>query len=137
MLTGQSQPDRLTGGRNRSIAAAVERSLAQLSLESGDYKRRLLLDPSSEGILDVPESDLLATARQISPDWHVRIHAAFQRFADEAGAKTVNVANDANLDTIIDLFRSARQLGLKGITVFRDGCLDECFAVPKVGSEWT
>ena len=137
MLTGESQPDRLTGRNIRTIPLAVEHGLARLDHDAAKRARCLLLDSSSQGSLHVPGEDVLATARQISVDWHLRIHAAFQRFADESGAKTVNVANDADLDTTIGLFQSARQLGLKGITVFRDGCLDNCFAAPTVGSEFT
>lgn len=126
MLTGQSQPDQLTGQHRKTISASVEQALFRLHPDFAAKSSQLLLDAQSRGMLsDASERSLFATARQISVDSHLRIHAAFQRFADESGAKTVNVPKNADLDTIVRLFQSARELGLKGITVFRDGCLEK------------
>ena len=53
------------------------------------------------------------------------VHAAFSLLADEAGSKTVNMPATATVDDVAALLDRARESQLKGITVFRDGCLDE------------
>lgn len=76
-------------------------------------------------IPDAGEDHVLACARQLTPATHLAVHAAFCAFADEAGSKTVNLASDATVDDVLALYDEARDRGLKGLTVFRDGCLDE------------
>jgi ribonucleoside-diphosphate reductase alpha chain len=121
-LVGLSQPDD-TGHRRKEIPPGVEQALRRLNASEAAKLRSQLLESDGRGILNVPESNLFATARQISADWHLRVHGAFQNFADESGAKTVNVAEDIDLGGMVDLFHAARQLGLKGVSVFRDNCL--------------
>jgi len=50
---------------------------------------------------------------------------AFQKFADDGAAKTINMVNNTTVKEVYDLIWAAYRLGLKGFTVFRDGCLEE------------
>jgi ribonucleoside-diphosphate reductase alpha chain len=61
------------------------------------------------------------TALEITPEWHVRMQAAFQSRVDAAVSKTVNLPESAPLAAVRDVFALARKLGLKGITVYRYG----------------
>jgi ribonucleoside-diphosphate reductase alpha chain len=60
-------------------------------------------------------------AMEIVPKWHVRMQAAFQAHVDAAVSKTINLSADAPLAAVRDAFILARQLRLKGITVYRYG----------------
>lgn len=73
---------------------------------------------------DVPEKikNIYKTCLELSPEAHLRMVAAFQKYTDESIAKTVNLPNNATPEDIMRTYLLAHDLGLKGITVFRDGC---------------
>jgi len=75
-----------------------------------------------EAIEDIPEEvkRVFITAHDISPEWHVRMQAAFQKFTDSAVSKTVNFPHEATLEDIATVYMLAYQEGLKGITIYRD-----------------
>ena len=114
------------------IASSAELALAAEVLDElsartfGEETARLVMDPSTGHQLpDAPAHEVLACARQIPPDVHLDVHAAFSLMADEAGSKTVNLPSTATAADVEVLLDRARELNLKGITVFRDGCLSE------------
>lgn len=65
------------------------------------------------------------TAREISPQFHLSMVHAWQRHIDNGVSKTINLPEGAGVEQILDLYREAIRLDLKGITVFRDRSLSE------------
>ncbi|MCA9890052.1 MAG: ribonucleoside-diphosphate reductase, partial [Anaerolineae bacterium] len=72
---------------------------------------------------ELPE--YFVTAMDLSPDEHVKVQGAFQRWIDSAISKTCNVPNEYTVEQVSDLYMYMYDLGCKGGTIYRDGSRDE------------
>jgi ribonucleoside-diphosphate reductase alpha chain len=61
-------------------------------------------------------------AHDIDPLFKIKMQGAGQKWISMAISSTTNLPNNANVEGISDIFKAAWRHGLKGITVFRDGC---------------
>ncbi len=99
--------------------------------ERGIYSEGLMDRIAKDGTLahfeDVPEDikQTFVCAHDISPDWHVRMQAAFQAHCDSSISKTINFPHDAKVEEVEGIYRMAYALRCKGVTVYRDGCRSE------------
>ncbi len=71
-----------------------------------------------------PEQDkpeYFCSANDLTPLEHVRVQAIAQEYIDSSISKTVNAPNSHTVDDVKNLYMSAYDYGLKGVTYMRDG----------------
>lgn len=103
-----------------------EQVLRQRGLYSPELMSRLAKAGSVRSLPEVPEDlrRLFVTAHDIAPEDHVRMQAAFQKYTDNAVSKTVNFSHEAEKKDVRTVYELAYRLGLKGVTIYRDGSRD-------------
>ena len=106
-----------------SLHPGFVRHAKRAGIYSDKLIRRVAISESIQAMTDIPEPirRLFATAHDISPEHHVRMQAAFQKYSDSGVSKTINLAATATKQDVASAFRLAYQLGCKGVTVFRSG----------------
>ncbi len=89
---------------------------------SQDLMKQLAEGKRLREMEEVPEQvkEVFVTSHDISPEWHVRMQAAFQKYTDSAVSKTVNFPYHATPEDVSKVYMLAYQEGLKGITIYRD-----------------
>ena len=98
----------------------------EVAKEKGFYSQTLVKEISTKGtirdIKNIPEDvkRVFVTAIEISPEWHVRMQATFQKHVDNAVSKTVNFPQNSTKEDVERVFLLAYKSGCKGITVYRD-----------------
>ena len=98
----------------------------RIAKERGFYSQELMEEimrhKSLADIAAIPDDvrRLFVTAYDVTPEWHIRMQAAFQEFTDNAVSKTVNFRKEATEDDVRAVYMLAYRLGCKGVTVYRD-----------------
>ena len=96
--------------------------------ENGLYSEELLAKVASnygsvKGIPEIPEwiQNIFVTAMDIHWSDHLMAQGVWQDWIGNAIAKTINMPNDVSAEDVKAAYLLAHEIGLKGITVYRDG----------------
>jgi len=107
----------------------VNEDFLALAKSEGWYSDDLIEEIARQGHIhfdEVPEKwqRVFVTAHDITPEWHVRMQAAFQENCDSAISKTTNFPHSATPADVRAIYELAYELKCKGVTVYRDGSRD-------------
>lgn len=69
---------------------------------------------------DLPE--YFIASQEIEYENRIKMQSVWQKYIDASISSTINLPNDATIDDVCDLYMKAWEYGLKGVTVYRDGC---------------
>ncbi len=100
-----------------------EKVAKEMGFYSPELMDNIALEGSIQRLDQIPEDvrKVFVTAHDISPEWHIRMQAAFQKYTDNAVSKTVNLPKDATADDVLKIYNIAYELNCKGVTIYRDG----------------
>ena len=117
------------------VNPTVKRSLELKGLWSPEIEKALI-DTQCKNCVVLPKEmkEVMRTSAEISPDWHLKMQAIFQKYTHNAVSKTINLPNKASVYDIEAIYMIAWKLGVKGITVYRDGSRTNQLLVKEDGS---
>lgn len=105
----------------------INKYLIEMAKKEGFYSEDFIDKLRQKGTLkgmkevSLKIRSLFKTALEITPEAHIEMQAAFQKYTDNAVSKTVNLSQRTKKEDIAKIFLLAYKKGLKGITVFRYG----------------
>lgn len=105
----------------------LKAELTKRGLYTDELMKRIAQEGTIAHIEELPEDlrRVFVSAHDISPEYHIRMQAAFQKGTDNAVSKTVNFANSATREDVAEVYTLAFRLGCKGVTIYRDGSRNE------------
>ena len=117
----------LGGAKLLEINHLFEETAKKRGFYSKDLMMKIAKKGSIKDLDGIPEDvkKIFVTAFDVEPEWHVRMQAAFQKYTDNAVAKTVNLPREATPEDVRKVFMLAYKLKCKGITVYRYGSKKE------------
>jgi ribonucleoside-diphosphate reductase alpha chain len=103
----------------------VNEDFVAIARREGWYSDELVQRIAAAGNIHFPEvpekwQRVFVTAHDVTPEWHIRMQAAFQEFTDSAISKTCNFPREATEADVEQIYRFAFRQRCKGVTVYRD-----------------
>lgn len=114
----------LNGQKLVEVNEIFEQTAKKRGFYSEELINELAKGRSLNSFPEVPADvkQVFVTAHDITPEWHIKMQAAFQRNCDSSISKTINFPHDASKEDVEKIYRLAFDYDLKGVTVYRDGC---------------
>ncbi|HJJ22163.1 MAG TPA: adenosylcobalamin-dependent ribonucleoside-diphosphate reductase [Nitrosopumilus sp.] len=115
---------RVTVGRFFYTNKIVEEVLKENGLYSDELLEKIAENYGSlKGLDEIPQwmQDVFVTAMDIHWADHLMAQGVWQDWIGNAIAKTINMPYDVTVDDVKSAYLLAHEIGLKGMTVYRDG----------------
>jgi len=103
----------------------------EIARNRGFYSKEMVARVAQSGSLQkikgIPQDikRIFVTAFDVTPEQHLQVQAAFQRYSDNSVSKTINLPSEATVEDIKKIYRMAYRMKCKGITVYRYGSKEE------------
>mgnify|MGYP001162646636 CR=1 FL=1 len=114
---------RVTSGVEPIFATSYNRRVKENDGYGKSFKEYTVYHPIIKKLFgddqDLP--NYVVTAHNIDPYFRVKMQGTIQKYIDSSISSTVNLAKDITVNTIADIYMTAYEAGLKGITVYREG----------------
>jgi len=117
----------LDGAKLIEVHPLFEKTAKRMGWYSEELMKNIANHNSIQSMTDIPEDirRVFVTAHDVTPEWHIKMQAAFQKYTDNAVSKTVNFPHSATREDITEAYFTAYRTNCKGVTVYRDGCRSE------------
>lgn len=98
----------------------------EIAKDRGFYSKKIMEEVAEKGsiqeIRGIPKDvkRLFVTSLDITPEWHIKIQAAFQKYVDNAVSKTINFPFSASIEDVERAYMLSHKLNCKGITIYRN-----------------
>tara|TARA_Y100000031_G_scaffold33300_1_gene37257 strand:+ start:1301 stop:3709 length:2409 start_codon:yes stop_codon:yes gene_type:complete len=114
---------RVTSGIEPIFATSYKRRVKQNDGNGVDFSEYTVYHPVINKLYgnDKNLPDHVVTAHHVDPFFRVKMQGVIQKYIDSSISSTVNLPKDTLVDTVADIYISAYEAGLKGITVYREG----------------
>ena len=114
---------RVTSGVEPIFATSYKRRVKENDGYGKSFKEYTVYHPIIEKLFETDEDlpEHVVTAHNIDPYFRVKMQGAIQKYIDSSISSTVNLAENITVETIADIYMTAYEAGLKGITVYREG----------------
>ena len=117
----------ISGGIEPIFANSYTRTTKSLS-GTGDVDYKVYTNVIEElmnhkGITSESElPEYCITSHDIRPINRVKMQGVWQKYIDSAISSTINLKEESTVEDIENIYKESHKHGLKGVTVFRDGC---------------
>lgn len=117
----------LDGAKLMEVNPYFEKVARQRGFYSEELMKKISQHFSIKDMQEIPEDvrKFFVTAHDITPLWHIKMQAAFQKYTNNAVSKTVNFSYQASPEDVREVYTLAYKLGCKGVTIYRDGSRTE------------
>lgn len=113
-----------SGGCEPEFAISYKRKTE--SLNNGENKYYDVFCLTAQEYLNKTQDEMLpdyfVSSNDINPNDRIEIQAIMQNHVDTAISSTINLPNAVTVDTIEHIYLNSWKKGLKGVTIYRDGC---------------
>src|ERR671918_243252 len=119
---------RVTVGRFFYTNKIFESTLKENGLYTDDILTKIANNyGSAQGLSEIPEwiQKIFVTAIDVHWTDHIMAQAVWQKWISNAIAKTINMPGDTTAEDVKSAYLLSHELGLKGVTVYRDGSRHE------------
>jgi len=103
----------------------------EIAKNRGFYSKEMVARVAQSGSLQkikgIPQDvkRIFVTAFDVTPEQHLQVQAAFQRYSDNSVSKTINLPSEATVEDVRKIYLMAYRQKCKGITIYRYGSKEE------------